>query len=365
MQSEVYFLPFKGKRDGFLKGIGRMLDLLGIEEAVRPGDLCAVKVHFGEEGNTTFLRPLYVRPIVERVRALGAKPFLTDTNTLYKGSRSDAPSHIETALRHGFGFEVAGAPVIIADGLKGNDTVMVRIEGEVYGEVEVARAIFEAHSMVVVSHFKGHDLAGFGGALKNLGMGCTGRRGKLIQHSEVSPKVNRRRCTGCGRCEGECPSGAITLKERKAFIDEGRCTGCGQCIVMCPQKAIDIRWKRDPKIFQKKMIEHALGALKGKEGRVLFLNFLLYVTPLCDCWSRSDPPIVPDIGILGSRDPVALDQASVDLVNAQPGISSLEGFGPGTDKFGAVHKGIDWSFQLEHAERLGLGSRSYRLLELS
>lgn len=358
MAEKVYFLPFKGDRDGLLEGIGRLLDLLGVAGMVRPGDYWAVKVHFGEEGNFTFLRPLFLRPIVEKLKALGAKPFLTDTNTLYKGSRSDAVSHLETASRHGFTWEVTGAPVIIADGLKGTDTVIVPIQGEVYREVEVAKAIYEAHGMVVATHFKGHDLAGFGGALKNLGMGCTGRRGKLSQHSEVSPKVDLRKCKGCGRCQGECPQGAIGLVRGKARIDEDLCSGCGQCIVACPEKAIAVRWKRDPGLFQKKMVEHALGAVAGKEGRVLYLNFLLSVTPLCDCWSKSDPPLVPDIGILGSRDPVALDQASVDLVNRARG---LRGRGP-KDKFRAVHKGIDWSFQLQHAERLGLGSRAYELV---
>lgn len=364
MAAKVYFVPFRGKGDGLLQGVRKVLGRLKLEAMVRPGDLWAVKVHFGEEGNFTYLRPQFVRPIVERLRELGAKPFLTDTNTLYKGSRSDGVSHLETALRHGFTWEVTGAPVIIADGLKGTDTVMVPVPGEIYREVEVAKGIYEAHGMVVVSHFKGHDLAGFGGALKNLGMGCTGRRGKLSQHSEVAPKVNPRKCKGCGRCAEECPQGAIRLGGGRAEVDRRLCSGCGQCVVACPEKAVEVRWKRDAALFQKKMVEHALGALAGKEGKVLYLNFLLSVTPVCDCWSKSDPPIVPDIGVLASRDPVALDQASVDLVKAAPGLGELEGCGPGTDKFRAVHKTIDWSFQLEHAERLGLGSRAYELVTL-
>jgi uncharacterized Fe-S center protein len=353
MKAQVYFLPFKGKRNELSWGIGKLLELLRVEEVVKKGDLCAVKVHFGEEGNFTYLRPDFVRPVIDRLKALGAKPFLTDTSTLYKGSRSDAVSHLETALRHGFTLESVSAPVIIADGLKGQDVVRVRIEGRIYEEVEVAMAIYSADSLIVLSHFKGHDLSGFGGALKNLGMGCTGRRGKMSQHSEVAPRVIGKRCKGCGRCVKECPSEAISLKEGKAQIEEQKCIGCGQCIVCCEEKAIEVRWKRDSELFQKKMVEHALGVLKGKEGRVLFLNFLSSITPLCDCWSKSDPAVVPDIGVLGSRDPVAIDQASIDLVNQKAQ----------EDIFRRIHH-FDWSVQLRYAEELGLGRRSYELFEI-
>jgi uncharacterized Fe-S center protein len=303
MKAQVYLLPFKGKRNELSWGIGKLLELLRVEEVVKKGDLCAVKVHFGEEGNFTYLRPDFVRPVIDR--------------------------------------------------LKGQDVVRVRIEGRIYEEVEVAMAIYSADSLIVLSHFKGHDLSGFGGALKNLGMGCTGRRGKMTQHSEVAPRVIGKRCKGCGRCVKECPSEAISLKEGKAQIEEQKCIGCGQRIVCCEEKAIEVRWKRDSELFQKKMVEHALGVLKGKEGRVLFLNFLSSITPLCDCWSKSDPAVVPDIGVLGSRDPVAIDQASIDLVNQKAH----------EDIFRRIHH-FDWSVQLRYAEELGLGRRSYELFEI-
>lgn len=362
MPAKVYFLSLEGRgRRSFLEGVGKVLDLLGVGERLGQGELWALKVHFGEEGNHTYLRPDFVRPVVDYLRARGTFPFLTDTTTLYKGSRSDAVRHIETALRHGFGLL---APVIIADGLKGDDVVRVRVDGRIYKEVEVAKAIYDAHGLLVLTHFKGHDLSGFGGALKNLGMGCTGKKGKMSQHAEMAPRVAQRRCKGCGRCERECPASCIEVIEQKASIEGAKCIGCGQCVAMCPEKAIEVSWKRDPGDFQRKMVEHALGVLKAKKGKAFFLNFLLSITPLCDCWSKSDQPIVSDIGLLASKDPVAVDQASVDLVNSTPGIGFLKDFGAGSDKFRAVHRSVDWSVQLSYAEELGLGSRAYELREV-
>jgi len=362
VSSEVYFLPFKGRGSrSLLEGVGKLLDLLGLKEKVGQGELWALKVHFGEEGNHTYLRPDLVRPVVDYLRALGALPFLTDTTTLYKGSRSDGVRHLETAIRHGFGLL---APVVIADGLRGDDVVRVAVKGKIYQEVEVAKAIYDAHGLLVLSHFKGHDLSGFGGALKNLGMGCTGKRGKMSQHAEVAPKVLVKKCKGCGRCVGECPASALRLEGQKALLEGERCIGCGQCIAMCPEKAIEVSWKRDPGTFQRKMVEHALGVVEVKRGKVFFINFLLCVTPFCDCWSKSDRPVVQDIGLLASEDPVAVDQASVDLVNSSQGTGLLEGLGPGSDKFRALHRNVDWSVQLSYAEELGLGSRAYELKEV-
>lgn len=362
MPAKVYFLPFKGRSSrSLLEGVGKLLDLLGLKGRVEKGELWALKVHFGEEGNHTYLRPDFVRPVVDYVRGLGAFPFLTDTTTLYKGNRSDAVRHLETASRHGFGLL---APVIIADGLKGDDVVKVPVEGKIYKEVEVAKAIYDAHGLLVLSHFKGHDLSGFGGALKNLGMGCTGKRGKMSQHAEMAPRIIQKKCRGCGLCKRECSVSAIGILDQRAWIDVESCMGCGQCVAMCPEKAIEVNWKRDPGEFQRKMVEHAMGVLKGKKGRAFFLNFLLYITPFCDCWSKSDQPVVQDIGVLASEDPVAIDQASVDLVNSSQGLGILKDLGPGSDKFRAIHRGVDWSVQLTYAEELGLGSRAYELREV-
>ncbi len=353
-------------RHNLFAKIEKLLAAVGLEKGVRPGYLTAIKLHFGEEGNASFIRPVFVRPVVEAIRKLEGRPFVTDTNTLYVGSRSDAPSHLETAMRHGFNLSVTGAPVLIADGLKGRSVRSVAVKLRHFDEVKIAAEIHSADAMVVLTHFKGHELTGFGGALKNLGMGCAGREGKLAQHSNISPKVVRKRCVGCGHCLEWCPAGAIHLdpESGRAVIDNQACVGCGECIVVCPQKAVNIRWNESVPVFQEKMMEYAYGACQGKRERCFFINFVLQVSPACDCYGHNDMPVVADIGILASTDPVALDQACCDLVVAAPGMpGSVLGdrLEPGVDKFGAVYPEIEWRSQLAYAESLGLGCREYRL----
>ncbi len=349
--------------------IRRLLEAVGLADGVGTGFLTAIKIHFGEEGNTSFIRPIMVRPVAEAVLEAGGKPFVTDTNTLYVGSRSDAVAHLETAARHGFNLTVCGAPVLIADGLKGNSTRSVAVGLKHFQEVKIAAEIANADALVVLSHFKGHELTGFGGALKNLGMGCAGREGKLAQHSNISPKVVRKRCVGCGRCLQWCPAGAIRLdpESGKAQIDNEACVGCGECIVVCPQKAVNIRWNESVSVFQEKMMEYAYGAWRDKKECCFFVNFVLQVSPACDCYGHNDMPIVADIGLLAANDPVALDQACADLVLAAPGLPGSvlgEDLASGRDKFRIVYPEIDWRRQLAYAEEIGLGSRSYRLEKL-
>ncbi|MBW2038366.1 MAG: DUF362 domain-containing protein [Deltaproteobacteria bacterium] len=368
MASTVYFADLRAEvKRNLLDKVGELLERVELPKRIRPKGTVAIKLHFGERGNTAYIRPIFLRRIVERVKELGGKPFLTDTNTLYGGTRSDAVSHLITAVENGFSFSVVMAPIIIADGLRGNASVRVPIEGKTYHEVSIAHEIYFADSLLVATHFKGHELTGFGGAIKNVGMGCASRKGKLSQHSTVAPKVKRKACVGCGTCVEWCAHGAIEIKDEKAFIDPDRCVGCGECYVICPQGAIKIQWDEVAPEFQRKMVEYAAGALKNKGERVAFVSFVTQVSPYCDCYGHSDAPIVGDVGILASDDPVAIDQASVDLVRAQPGNPHspyTTGLPPGEDKFRAVHREVDWEVQLAYGEEMGLGSRGYELVRI-
>lgn len=367
MASKVYMADLRTNfKDNLMSKITRLLEYAGLAKGIRPHSLTAVKIHFGEEGNASFIRPILVRPVVDAIHKLEGKAFVTDTNTLYVGSRSDAVKHLETAARHGFSLSVLDAPVLVADGLRGNSVQPVKVDLMHFNEVKIAADIFNADAMVVLSHFKGHELPGFGGALKNLGMGCAGREGKLAQHSNISPKVTRKRCVGCGQCFEWCPVHAISLDEKsgKAVIDSKPCIGCGECILICPESAINVRWTETGPIFQEKMIEYAYGACAGKRECCFFINFVLQVSPACDCYNHNDMPVVADIGILASKDPVALDQACADLVIAAPGMpgSALgDEIESGGDKFKVLYPEIDWRLQLAYAEKIGLGSRSYEL----
>jgi hypothetical protein len=366
--STVYFTDLRARPDrNLLHKVDALLSRMKVGKRIGKNDLVAIKLHFGEQGNCAFLRPIFLRTIVERVQGLGARPFLTDTNTLYTGSRSNGVSHITTAIRNGFDYAVVGCPLIIADGVRGSNGVKVPVSGEVLREVTIAKEIADADGLIVVTHFKGHELCGFGGALKNMGMGCATREGKLVQHSTVGPRINVERCKGCSLCLDSCPANAISLRRKKAFIEGHRCIGCGECIVLCPRGAVEIEWNEAQDKFQKKMVEHAAGVLKEKREKSLFLNFLMQISPACDCYPHNDAAIVKDIGILASIDPVALDAASVDLVNAEESIpgTAIKGIlKKGADKFRAVYPDIAWDIQLDHAERMNLGERAYRIVKV-
>lgn len=298
---------------------------------------------------------------------MGGRPFLTDTNTLYGGGRSNAVDHLTTAAMHGFSQLVTGCPAIIADGLRSENFCEVEIGQKRFHRVKIASEIAHADSMIVVSHFKGHLPFGFGGAIKNLGMGCAPAAGKSEQHSAKAVMLNRELCIGCKSCEKSCPASAIRVEERIASIDYQLCRGCGECLRTCPVHALDFDWLVEARPLVERMVEYALGAVKGKEDRTGFFNFLTNITPDCDCVPWSDAPIVPDIGILASLDPVALDQASFDLVNRQTGIrgSMLEkNFHPGEDKFRGLWENTEGLYQIEYAETIGLGSSRYKLVEV-
>lgn len=368
MPSNVYHIDLRTtpKRNLFSK-LDTLLNEASIDKKIKKGDLTAVKLHFGEKGNISHIRPVIVREFVLKLKSLGAKPFLTDTNTLYTGERLESVSHLTNAIHNGFGYSCVEAPLVIADGLKGTSSRKVKIDKKWFKEVPIALEIYHSDSMAVLSHFKAHELTGFGGAIKNLGMGCSSREGKLAQHSSLGPKVIPKKCIECGDCIVYCPVNAINWKESKAFIEQKICIGCGGCIVICPVNAIQPQWNESVPAVQEKMAEHALGAIKGKAGRVIFVNFVLSVTPHCDCYGHSDKSIVPDVGILASDDPVAIDRASVDLVNAQQGIRGTalsSGWDKGGDKFKGVYPEIDWTHQFTHAESIGLGTTDYKLIKL-
>ncbi len=365
MSVKVCFADMRaGTKENLFDKIGRLMRGCGLEERICPGDLTAIKMHFGEKGNHAFVRPIFIRRVVEELKGRGAKPFLTDSSTLYPGARKEAVSGLTNAVENGFAYAVVGAPLIMCDGLRGHTAVDVPVEGELFRSVSIGAEIVEADAMVVVSHFKCHELTGFGGALKNLGMGCASRSGKLLQHSSVAPEVSGELCNGCGLCLDACALGAISVRDGKSLIDPVKCAGCGRCISVCPVKAVKVRWDQDAPLVMKKMCEFALGAVQGKREKSIYLNFITQVSPACDCYGHADAPIVNDIGICASTDPVAVDQACADLVNAAPGnrdTALKSGFEPGGDKFRGVSPDIDWEVQLRHAEKIGLGTRGYEL----
>ncbi|MCL2654955.1 MAG: DUF362 domain-containing protein [Coriobacteriia bacterium] len=339
----------------------------GIEETISEGDKVAIKVHFGEQGNTAFVSSIYTREVVRLVKELGARPFVTDANTLYSGMRDNAIDHIQCALENGFAYATIGAPIIIADGLDGHDATEVRINGRHFDTVKIGSAAVEADAMVVISHVKGHEAAGFGGALKNIGMGLGCRSAKQRMHSGVKPEVQPGACINCGKCISWCPQHCIEARltadgKRASWIDSERCIGCGECVAVCAYGAIEINWASDPESFLERMVEHAAGALANKRDKTIFLSFMTNISPDCDCFALSDAPIVSDIGVLAARDAVAIDQAAYDLVTRAAGLpgSRGEGSAAGEDTFRHVH-GIDGAHAMDYAERLGLGTRLYEL----
>ncbi len=369
MASKVYFhsLRTRGEKGSKVNKVGALFDQAQFGPLINKDDLTALKLHFGERGNDSYINPVLVRPVVDRIKAEGAKPYLTDTNTLYSGSRHNAVDHLITALEHGFDYTVTGAPIIISDGLKGDNVMEVQIGKKHFSSVKLARDVANADSMVVMTHYKAHEMAGFGGAIKNLAMGGAPAIGKREQHA-CRMTANRDSCIGCGACQEVCPEGAISLEEGKANVAKEDCIGCGECMTVCAEKAIDLDWATAITPFMERMTEYAYGVAKSLNGRVGYMNFLTDITPDCDCVPWSDAPIVPDIGFLASTDPVAIDQASFDLVNAQVGVagsmleSNLEA---GADKFRGLRSSTEPTVQLSYGEEIGLGSREYQLITLS
>ncbi|MFA6003279.1 MAG: DUF362 domain-containing protein [Elusimicrobiota bacterium] len=333
----------------------RLLTQSRVLDCAASGDSVAVKLHFGEEGNTGYVRPVFLRAVVDALKTRGARPFLSDTNTLYRGRRTNSKDHAQLAGEHGFTLEAIGAPLIIPDDTRPENVRTVPAAGKLIKTAKIAEIYAQAKAFIGVAHFKGHIMTGFGGALKNVGMGCASREGKLAQHSAVSPSAIPKRCNGCGACVGVCPVQAITVEGGKAVVSSAICIGCASCLAACPTGAMQVRWEAGSDVIQEKMVEYSLAVLGPKKNKSAFLNFCLKVTAECDCLAKDDPSIAPDIGILAASDPVALDQACFDLVVKAAG----------RDVFKLAHPQRDGSKQLRYAEELGLGSREYELIKIS
>lgn len=365
MTATVFYAPMRSQmKRSMVTRVGALLVRAGLAEAIAEDDLVAVKLHFGEQGNTGFVHPVYLREIVKRVRDAGGKPFLTDANTLYRGQRANAVDHLACAVHNGFSFATVDAPLIIADGLDGREAVDVPVPGRHFQSVRIGAAAVHADAMVVVTHVKGHEATGFGGALKNVGMGLGCRSAKQRMHADFRPEVTAAKCTACRRCVQWCPVSAITIgPDRVAEVDFSVCYGCGECVASCPFGAIATQWTTDATKLQEKIVEHVAGALAGKDGKMLYVSFVTAVSPDCDCWSFSDAPIVPDLGVLVSTDIVAIEQAAYDLVTQATGLAGSlgEGMEAGSDKFTQI-TGVDGTRAIAYAEELGLGTRHYELV---
>jgi uncharacterized protein len=336
--------------------VDQLFDASNIAGKIEKGDYTALKIHFGERGNTAYIKANRAKAIVKKVRQAGGKPFWIEANTLYKGSRSDTLSHLQTAFDHGYTFGKTGAHVLIADGLEGKAYTKIKVDYKHFKDLYVAPLTFEADTIIAVSHFKGHELTGFGGALKNIGMGLASRAGKQQMHADIKPKVDKEICTACGRCIDWCPENAISMSpEGVAKIDEKLCIGCGECVVTCRFDAISVSWAGTPDVVQEKIAEYTAGILSKFNNKYAFINYITNVSPNCDCYDHNGPPIVPDIGIVASFDPVAADQASIDLVNKASG----------KDTFKELWPKVDYEVQLKHAEKIGLGSRKYELITIT
>lgn len=357
MSSTVYFadLTAHSNRDSILVKTSNLLERLCKDRPFfKTNNFVGIKTHFGELGLATFLNPVFVRAVTEKVKEIGGNPFLFETTTLYtNGNRANAVSHISTAIKNGFSYATIGAPIIIADGLLGANCIEVEIDKKYFKKVKIAGDIQYMDSIIALSHFKGHCATGFGGTLKTISMGMASRSGKLEMHSETKPFINNK-CNDCGICIVFCPLGAIEKKEGRAHIAPELCTGCMQCDTRCPVSAIRFNWDASSNMLMEKMAEYALGILKLKKDRIVFLNFLLNITPDCDCYGYSDAPVVHDIGVLASSDPLAIDQASVDMVNKESG----------SDLFHKLWPKIDYKHILKYSEELGIGKREYKLVKI-
>ena len=355
--AEVYFIPALSTDSPYTIGkrVVQLYTRLGLQQRLPARALVGLKVHVGELGRPAPVPPDWIRPLVSRLRDQGAHPFLTDSCTLYRGGRSNAIAHHRTAAERGFTLAGVGAPFIVADGLLGESSSEVPIAGQHYRLVEVAQIAVRATGLITLSHFTGHMGTSFGAAIKNLGMGLASRAGKLQQHAVAKPRVDGPACTGCGVCLEVCAAEAIQFTDGTAQIDASLCTGCGQCITVCYQEGIQADYGAGTRLLQERMAEHALGVVQGKQEYCLHYNFLMKVTPNCDCLGQNEPPLFGDIGILASADPVAVDQATCDMV--------VERTGKPIHQW--CRRDLDPTWQLAHGEAIGLGSRQYTLTELA
>jgi len=369
-KSKVYFTDFRARPSGLtiLEKLEQLIKEAGIEKINFKNKFVAIKIHFGEPGNLAYLRPNYSKVVTDFVKSAGGKPFLTDCNTLYVGGRKNAIDHIESAYLNGYSPFSTGCPIIIGDGLKGTDEAYVPVpNGEFVKSAKIGRAIMDADIFISINHFKGHELTGFGGAIKNIGMGCGSRAGKMEMHSGSKPRVSQKRCVGCGVCKKNCANDAIYFENKKAIIDDTKCVGCGRCIGVCPEDAIRAIFDEASSVLNKKIAEYTYAVLNGRPN--FHINIISDVSPYCDCHAENDTPIIPNVGLLASFDPVAIDVASADLCNEQPVIkgSYLAEMGAEHkhgDHFYHMHPETEWKVAIEQSVKLGIGRGEYELVKL-
>lgn len=356
MNVQVFFVPLADGcgTEEVLAGLEKVFSVVKTADYVAAGDLVGIKLHVGEENNTTHVPPAFIRQVVSEVKKAKGLPFLVETSTLYRGERENAVKHLLHGHKHGFGIDQVGAPFIMADGLVGDSELEVEINGELNKSVMIAREAVTADALIVVSHPTGHAAAGLGACLKNLGMGLASRKGKMRQHSQMNPRVNSSVCRLCRKCMQWCPQEAITEVGGKAYINEERCFGCGECLAVCGFGAVEYDWNQESSVLQKNMAEHAYGVVKNKKGKCFFLNVLINMTKDCDCLDADQKKFLPDLGLLASTDPVAIDMATLDLTAKQNGKNLAQLAYPRPDPM----------VQLEHAARLGMGKLEYDLYTL-
>ena len=369
MASKVFFTDMRVAQDyGLLEKLDALMTRAKMDSIDFEDKLVAVKITFAEHGNMAYIRPGYIARVVKRIQELGGKPFLVDCNTLYYGSRSNAVDHLETAMLNGFNRIEVGCNAMIADGLTGLDSTDIEINQKYVKSAKIGSAIAQADIIISVSHFKGHQMTGFGGAIKNIGMGSGSRRGKMEMHAASKPKIIEEKCVGCGKCIQHCAQKAISFnKNKKAQIDYQKCVGCGQCVASCHFEAAVALYDEKAATAGAKMAEYAYAVLLGKPN--FHINIMMDISPECDCWSINDQAITPNIGMAASFDPVALDRACVDLVNQAPAISTSALFDKkqykeNDDKFEHIHPDVSWHETLIHAEEIGLGTQSYEMVKI-
>ena len=365
--AKVYFSDLRADEISTLEKLHRLMKAAGFEQIDFKDKYVAIKLHFGEPGNMAYLRPNWARVVCDYVRELGGKPFLTDCNTLYVGGRANALDHLDSAMRNGYSPMTTGAQCIIADGLKGEDYDLVPIRGGKYlRAAKIGRAIMDADIFISLSHAKGHVSAGFGGALKNIGMGCGSRAGKMAMHADGKPYVETDLCVGCGACAKICAHNGPQIENKKCRIDQNNCVGCGRCIAVCPKDAIHPTFQASVRLLNCKIAEYAKAVLDGRPSYCI--NIVRDISPNCDCHPENDVPIVPDVGMFASADPVALDLACAEAINRQPvlpnsAITDLK-HEHDCDRFHAAHDNTHWQDLIEHGKKLGIGQDTYELVTI-
>ena len=351
--------------ENLLQKLARLVKRAGMMDIDFANKYTAIKIHFGEPGNLAYLRPNYSKVLADLIKEQGGRVFLTDCNTLYVGRRKNALDHLDAAYENGYNPFATGCHVIIADGLKGTDEALVPINGEYVKEAKIGRALMDADIVISLTHFKGHEAAGFGGALKNIGMGGGSRAGKMEMHSAGKPYADQKACIGCGSCKKNCAHGAITIADRKASIDTNVCVGCGRCVGACPVDAVTPMNDEANDVLNKKIAEYTWAILKDRPH--FHVSLVVDVSPNCDCHAENDVPIVPNVGMFASFDPVALDMACVDAVNRQPvmaGSFLAEQEQNHHDHFTDTHPDTHWQSCIDHAVKLGLGNKEYELITI-